>query len=69
MARDATLSWLECGDGTRRRLSPGGILIGLATFDAVRDEVAAEPFGDLHLKGKPAPVPTFAVRVDPTASA
>ena len=48
---------------------PGGILIGQATFDAVRDEVTAEPFGDLDLKGKPTPVRTFEVRVDPTASA
>jgi adenylate cyclase len=47
----------------------GGILIGQATFDAVRSEVAAEPFGDLDLKGKPAPVPTYEVRVDRTASA
>ena len=48
---------------------PGGILIGQATYEAVRDEVTAEPFGDLDLKGKPAPVPTFEVRVDPTTSA
>ncbi len=47
----------------------GGILIGQATFDAVRSEVAAEPFGDLDLKGKPAPVRTYEVRVDRTASA
>lgn len=47
----------------------GGILIGQATFDAVRDEVAAEPFGDLELKGKPAPVPAYEVRVDRTAPA
>jgi hypothetical protein len=31
--------------------------------------VPAEPFGDLDLKGKPDPVPTFEVRVDPTTSA
>jgi class 3 adenylate cyclase len=36
------------------RGSAGGILIGQATYDAVRDEVPAEPFGDLDLKGKPA---------------
>jgi adenylate cyclase len=47
----------------------GGILIGQATFDAVRDEVAAEPFGDLDLKGKRTPVPTYEVRVERTASA
>jgi adenylate cyclase len=47
----------------------GGILIGQATFDAVRDEVAAEPFGDLDLKGKLVPVPTYEVRVDRTAPA
>jgi class 3 adenylate cyclase len=40
----------------------GGILIGRSTFDAVRDEVEAEPFGDLDLKGKSAPVPTYEVR-------
>ena len=45
------------------------ILIGQATYDAVRDEVTAEPIGDFDLKGKPAPVPTFEVRVDPAASA
>ena len=44
----------------------GGILIGRSTFDAVRDEVEAEPFGELDLKGKPAPVPTYEVRVDRT---
>jgi class 3 adenylate cyclase len=48
---------------------PGGILIGQATYDAVRDEVAVEPFGELDLKGKLAPVPTYEVRVDRTASA
>lgn len=48
---------------------PGGILIGQATYDAVRDEVAAMPFGDLDLKGKPSPVPTYEVSVDRTASA
>jgi class 3 adenylate cyclase len=47
----------------------GGILIGQATFDAVRDDVAAEPFGDLDLKGKLVPVPTYEVRVDRTAPA
>lgn len=59
-------------DPWRRRAgppAPGGILIGQATYNAVRDEVTVEPFGDLDLKGKPAPVPTFEVRVDPTASA
>ncbi|HEU4831175.1 MAG TPA: adenylate/guanylate cyclase domain-containing protein [Actinomycetota bacterium] len=44
----------------------GGILIGRSTFEAVRDEVEAEPFGELDLKGKPAPVPTYEVRVDRT---
>jgi adenylate cyclase len=48
---------------------PGGILIGQATYDAVRDEVAVEPFGELDLKGKPSPVPTYEVRVDRTAPA
>jgi class 3 adenylate cyclase len=48
---------------------PGGILIGQATYDAVRDEVAVEPFGELDLKGKASPVPTYEVRVDRTASA
>ncbi len=48
---------------------PGAILIGRATYEAVRDEIAAEPFGELDLKGKPSPVPTYEVRVDRTASA
>jgi adenylate cyclase len=48
---------------------PGGILIGQATYEAVRDEVAVEPFGELDLKGKASPVPTYEVRVDRTASA
>jgi class 3 adenylate cyclase len=48
---------------------PGGILIGQATYDAVRDEFAVEPFGELDLKGKHSPVPTYEVRVDRTASA
>ena len=47
----------------------GGILIGQATFDAVSGEVAAEPFGELDLKGKLVPVPTYEVRVDRTAPA
>jgi class 3 adenylate cyclase len=47
----------------------GGILIGQATFDAVRREVEAEPFGDLDLKGKPTPVPTYEVRIDRSTSA
>jgi adenylate cyclase len=47
----------------------GGILIGQATFDAVRDDVTAEPFGDLDVKGKRTPVPTYEVRVERTASA
>jgi class 3 adenylate cyclase len=38
---------------------PGGILIGQSTYDAVRGEVEAEPFGDLDLKGKPAPIATY----------
>jgi adenylate cyclase len=48
---------------------PGGILIGQATYDAVHDDVAVEPFGELDLKGKASPVPTYEVRVDRTASA
>ena len=48
---------------------PGGILIGQATYDVVRSEVAARPFGDLDLKGKPFPVPTYEVRVDRPTSA
>jgi adenylate cyclase len=47
----------------------GGILIGQATFDAVSGEVAAEPFGDLDLKGKLVPVRTYEVRVDRAAPA
>lgn len=43
---------------------PGGILIGQSTYDAVVDEVVAEPFGHLDLKGKPGPMPTYEVRVD-----
>ena len=56
----------ERGGATAGGGSPGGILIGRSTFDAVRDEVEAEPFGELDLKGKPAPVPTYEVRVDRT---
>jgi adenylate cyclase len=48
---------------------PGGILIGQSTYDAVADEVVAEPFGDLDLKGKPGPVTTYEVRVDRTTPA
>ena len=48
---------------------PGGILIGQATYDVVRGEVAARPLGDLDLKGKPFPVPTYEVRVDRTTPA
>jgi hypothetical protein len=35
----------------------------------VSGEVAADPFGDLDLKGKLVPVPTYEVRVDRTAPA
>jgi class 3 adenylate cyclase len=48
---------------------PGGILIGRATYEAVRDEVPVESFGELDLKGKPSPVPTYEVRVDRTTRA
>jgi class 3 adenylate cyclase len=48
---------------------PGGILIGQATYDVVRSEVAARPLGDLDLKGKPFPVPTYEVPVDRPTSA
>jgi adenylate cyclase len=48
---------------------PGGILIGQSTYDAVANEVVAEPFGDLDLKGKPGPVTTYEVRVDRTTPA
>lgn len=47
----------------------GGILIGGATYEAVRDEVPVEPVGELDLKGKPSPVPTYEVRVDRTTRA
>ena len=47
---------------------PGGILIGQSTYDAVVGEVVAEPFGNLDLKGKPAPVPTYEVRTDRTTA-
>jgi class 3 adenylate cyclase len=43
-------------------------LIGRATYEAVRGEVSVEAFGELDLKGKPSPVPTYEVRVDRTAS-
>jgi adenylate cyclase len=46
----------------------GGILIGRATYEAVRGEVSVEAFGELDLKGKPSPVPTYEVRVDRTVS-
>ena len=43
---------------------PGEILIGRSTYEAVRDLIEARPFGDLDLKGKPEPVPTYQVPVD-----
>ncbi len=48
---------------------PGRILIGQATYEAVRDAIAAEPLGELELKGKPAPVPAFEVPIDGGESA
>jgi hypothetical protein len=45
-------------------------LVGLALLLAAPSiGVMWEPFGDLALKGRLAPVPTLEVRVDPTASA
>jgi adenylate cyclase len=40
---------------------PGSVLIGESTYELVRDEIPAEPFGELELKGKPAPVPVYEV--------
>ena len=40
---------------------PGSVLIGEATYELVREEIPAEPFGELELKGKPAPVPVYEV--------
>jgi class 3 adenylate cyclase len=40
---------------------PGTVLIGEATYEAVRDEIPAEPYGQLDLKGKQAPVPVYEV--------
>ena len=48
---------------------PGRILIGTATYESVRDAIAAEPLGELELKGKPTPVPAFDVPVHGTDSA
>ena len=40
---------------------PGSVLIGEATYVLVRDEIPAMPYGELELKGKPAPVPVYEV--------
>ena len=48
---------------------PGGILIGSTTYESIRDEIVAEPFGELALKGKPTPVPAFEVPVGDADSA
>ena len=40
---------------------PGSVLIGEATYELVREEIPAEPFGVLELKGKTAPVPVYEV--------
>ncbi len=40
---------------------PGSVLIGEATYELVREEIPAEPYGELELKGKPAPVPVYEV--------
>jgi adenylate cyclase len=40
---------------------PGSVLIGEATYELVREEIPAEPYGELELKGKPAPVPAYEV--------
>jgi class 3 adenylate cyclase len=40
---------------------PGSVLIGEATYELVREEIPAEPFGELELKGKAAPVPVYEV--------
>ena len=40
---------------------PGSVLIGEATYELVRGEIAAQPYGELELRGKPAPVPVYEV--------
>jgi adenylate cyclase len=40
---------------------PGSVLIGEATYELVRDEIPAMPYGEIELKGKPAPVPVYEV--------
>ena len=40
---------------------PGRVLIGEVTYEAVRGEFPAEPYGELDLKGKPRPVPVYEV--------
>jgi adenylate cyclase len=40
---------------------PGSVLIGKATYELVRGEIPAEPYGELELKGKPSPVPAYEV--------
>ena len=35
--------------------------MGEATYEAVRDELDAEPIGELELKGKRAPVSAYAL--------
>jgi adenylate cyclase len=38
---------------------PGQVVLGQASFDAVREQVQAEPIGELELKGKSAPVTAY----------
>jgi class 3 adenylate cyclase len=40
---------------------PGQVVVGEATYEAVRDELDAEPIGELELKGKRAPVSAYAL--------
>jgi adenylate cyclase len=40
---------------------PGSVLIGEATYELVREQIPPEPFGELELKGKPAPVSVYEV--------
>jgi class 3 adenylate cyclase len=38
---------------------PGQVVLGAATYEAIRSELEAHPIGELELKGKAAPVAAY----------
>ena len=44
-----------------RKSTPGAILMDAATHAALAGRLATESLGEVQLKGKSAPVPTFAL--------